>query len=123
MNKIFIFYGNDIEKQNAIMMNTIGVEHKLMFSYNYTINNAYTFKNNKSPLQPFHFAGLDDVLENEYLTIFKNQIEKTKPILILWKAYMRWIVLYDNTYISALLTRESKGKQYIREMLSFIFSD
>lgn len=120
--KTFGEYGSGMERHNAILLNTIGVEYKLMLTYKSKPKEAYTFQNNRSPLQPFFFTGHEDLFKNEYLHTLKRTLENTPTIFMLWKAFMRWMVVYDNCFMKEILSNTVEHQNYKKEMAHMIFS-
>ena len=122
--KTFLQHGEGIEKQNALLLNILGVEYKLMLTYKNMDKVGYTFKNNKGPQQPFNFEANEDVLNNEFINLLKSELLKTPTIFILWKAFYRWVILYDNCILRKVLLTNVDGRNiYKREMCNMIFSD
>lgn len=124
--KTFLQHGEGIEKQNALLLNILGVEYKLMLTYKNMDKVGYTFKNNKGPMQPICFdIDNEDVLKNEFIIGLYSELIKTPIIFILWKAFYRWVILYDNCILrKVLLTNVKKGGTiYKKQMCNMIFSD
>lgn len=124
--KTFLQHGEGIEKQNALLLNILGVEYKLMLTYKNMDKVGYTFKNNKGPTQPICFnIDNEDVLKNEFIIGLYSELIKTPIIFILWKAFYRWVILYDNCILrKVLLTNVKKGGTiYKKQMCNMIFSD
>lgn len=123
INKTFLEFGTEQEKKNALVLNTIGVEYKLMHTFEYNIGKNHSNETADGPLQPFYFHLHEDTFKNEYLGVLKKNLEETPILFMLWKAFMRWMVVYDKTFFNkVLLTKHATGKTYAKEMTEMIFS-